>query len=45
MSYVDAFFDRGQDIIRVVERKDGKREYQEYNAKYTFYYSISLNIK
>ena len=38
MSYVDAFFDRGQDIIRVVERKDGKREYQEYNAKYTFYY-------
>jgi DNA polymerase elongation subunit (family B) len=38
LSYVDAFFDRGQDIIRVVERKDGKREYQEYNAKYTFYY-------
>jgi DNA polymerase elongation subunit (family B) len=38
MSYVDALFDRDSDIIRVVERKDGKREYREYNAKYTFYY-------
>ena len=38
MSYVDALFDRDQDIIRVVERKDGKREYREYQAKYTFYY-------
>ena len=38
MSYVDAFFDRDQDIIRVVERKDGKRHYHEYQAKYTFYY-------
>ena len=38
MSYVDALFDRDQDIIRVVERKDGKRQYHEYNAKYTFYY-------
>ena len=38
MSYVDAFFDRDQDIIRVVERKDGKRDYREYQAKYTFYY-------
>ena len=27
-----------RDIIRVVERKDGKRHYHEYNAKYTFYY-------
>ena len=24
MPYVDAFFDRDSDIIRVVERKDGK---------------------
>ena len=38
MPYVDAFFDRDQDIIRAVERKDGKRHYQEYQAKYTFYY-------
>ena len=38
MPYVDAFFDRDADIIRAVERKDGKRHYQEYQAKYTFYY-------
>ena len=38
MSYVDALFDRDSDIIRIVERKDGKRQYREYNAKYTFYY-------
>ena len=38
MPYVDAMFDRDQDIIRVVERRDGKRHFTEYNAKYTFYY-------
>ena len=38
MSYVDAFFDRNADIIRAVERKDGKRIYREYQSKYTFYY-------
>jgi len=38
MPYVDAIFDRDADIIRVVERKDGKRHFQEYQAKYTFYY-------
>ena len=38
MSYVDALFDRDSDIIRVVERKDGKRDFREYQAKYTFYY-------
>ena len=38
MSYVDALFDRDSDIIRTVERKDGKRHYHEYQAKYTFYY-------
>ena len=38
MSYVDAVFDRDQDIIRVVERKDGKRQFHEYPVKYTFYY-------
>ena len=38
MSYVDAYFDRDSDIIRVVERKDGKRHFHEYQSKYTFYY-------
>jgi DNA polymerase elongation subunit (family B) len=38
MPYVDAMFDRDQDIIRVVERRDGKRHFHEYPAKYTFYY-------
>jgi len=38
MSYVDALFDRDSDIIRVVERKDGKRTFREYQSKYTFYY-------
>jgi DNA polymerase elongation subunit (family B) len=38
LSYVDAYFDRDSDIIRVVERRDGKRHYTEYPVKYTFYY-------
>ena len=38
MSYVDSYFDRDSDIIRVVERVDGKRIFQEYPVKYTFYY-------
>ena len=38
MSYVDAQFDRDQDVIRVVERKEGKRNFTEYPVKYTFYY-------
>ena len=38
MSYVDAFFDRDADIIRAVERIDGKRIYREYQSKYTFFY-------
>jgi len=38
MSYVDAYFDRDSDIIRVVERVDGKRIFQEHPVKYTFYY-------
>ena len=38
MSYVDAMMDRDQDMIRVVERKDGKRTFREYQSKYTFYY-------
>ena len=38
MPYVDAMFDRDQDIIRVVERRDDKRIFTEYPAKYTFFY-------
>ena len=38
MSYVDALFDRDADIIRVVERKEGKRRFTEYPIKYTFYH-------
>jgi len=36
--YIDAMFDRDADIIRVVERKEGKRIFKEYPIKYTFYY-------
>jgi len=39
MSYVDAWFDRQQDRIHVVERVDGRREYREYPANYVFYYN------
>ena len=39
MSYVDAWFDRENDVVKVVERnKDGKREYRDIPARYTFYY-------
>ena len=38
MAYVDGFFDRDADVIRVVERRDGNRHYQDYPVKYTFYY-------
>jgi DNA polymerase elongation subunit (family B) len=37
--YVDAFFQRDADIIKIVERnKDGLREYKDFPARYTFYY-------
>jgi DNA polymerase elongation subunit (family B) len=37
--YVDAYFDRNADVVRVVERnKAGKREFKEFPARYTFYY-------
>ena len=36
MSYVDAIFDRNEDIIRVVERKEGKKHFVEFPVKYTF---------
>jgi DNA polymerase elongation subunit (family B) len=39
MSYVDALFDRDNDIIKVVERNDnGERVYKESAVRYTFYY-------
>jgi len=38
MSYVDAYFDRENDRIHVVERVNGKREYRELPANYVFYY-------
>jgi hypothetical protein len=39
MSYVDAFYDREQDVINVVERDDkGNRHFKEYPARHIFYY-------
>ena len=38
MSYVDGFLDREADKIHIVERVNGRREYREYPARYTFYY-------
>ena len=38
MSYIDAIFDKQQDIIRVVERHEEGRKFIEYPVKYTFYY-------
>ena len=39
MSYVDAFYDRDQDLINIVERDDkGKRHFREYPARHLFYY-------
>jgi DNA polymerase elongation subunit (family B) len=39
MSYVDALFDRDNDVIKVVERNDkGERVYKEHPVRYTFYY-------
>lgn len=38
MSYVDAWFDRDNDVIRVVERnKKGEREFRDIPVKHTFY--------
>jgi len=36
--YVDAMFDRDNDVVKVVERsKEGKRVYKDFPVKYTFY--------
>lgn len=36
--YVDALFDNKKNKIFVVERRNGRRIYEEYPAKYRFYY-------
>jgi DNA polymerase elongation subunit (family B) len=42
LSYVDAFYDREQDVINVVERDDkGGRHFKEYPARHIFYYPDS----
>jgi DNA polymerase elongation subunit (family B) len=39
MSYVDAFYDRNDDVIHIVERNDkSQRLYKDYPAKHLFYY-------
>ena len=37
MSYVDAFYDKSKDIVRVVERVDGKRILTDIRPEYNFY--------
>ncbi len=37
MSYVDAYYDKKHDLVRVVERSNGKRVYKDYPAIRTFY--------
>ena len=39
--YIDALIDRDKDIIHVVERVNGRREFREYPARYLFYYKDS----
>jgi len=36
--YIDAFFDKEADTIRIVERHNGSRKFVDYPVKYTFYY-------
>jgi DNA polymerase elongation subunit (family B) len=38
MSYVDALYKRDDELVKVVERVNGKRLYKEYPARYIFYY-------
>ena len=37
MSYVDAFYDKNKDIVKVVERVDGKRIYVDHKPEYNFF--------
>jgi len=42
MSYVDGFYDRNDDIIRIVERDSkGQRQFKDYAARHIFYYQDS----
>ena len=38
MSYVDAFYEQGKDIVTVVERVDGERIIKELKPEHYFYY-------
>ena len=37
--YVDAIFDKDNDLVKIVERRNGKRIYHDYKPNYTFYYT------
>ena len=38
--YVDAFFQRDADIVKIVERDvNGKRVFKEFPVRYTFYHT------
>ena len=38
--YVDAFFQRDADIVKIVERStEGKRVFKEFPVRYTFYHT------
>tara|TARA_R110000772_G_scaffold106765_4_gene208860 strand:+ start:6644 stop:9319 length:2676 start_codon:yes stop_codon:yes gene_type:complete len=39
MSYVDAFYEQGKDIVTVIERVDGKRVIKEIQPAHNFYYA------
>ena len=42
MSYIDAFYKRDEDKVRVVERDaKGQRKFIDYDARYVFYYPDS----
>lgn len=38
MSFVDAYYEKGEDLVLVVERVNGERVFKSYPADYTFYY-------
>lgn len=37
--FIDAYYDRNKDRVRVVERVNGKRVFQDYPARHVFYYT------
>ena len=38
MSYVDALWDRDKDIIKVVERVNGQREFKDFPVRYVMFW-------